>query len=98
MPGFEDLAKRLESLGGAAGAVMDDAKRFAEDEIQKAGRDGGPLRGGNKAIAHVAKFGTSLVVTRVYSSGGFPYGIRNDFLARWIARRAEEEIRRRMTK
>jgi hypothetical protein len=88
-----DLAKRLESLGTIPAEAIAAGAEYADRQIRNAGRAGGALRAGNAVAAKVEQQGLSMDIRRVPSrKGKFAYGIRADFLARWVA----DEVRRRI--
>lgn len=92
-----DLAKRLEELGTIPAEAMAAGVAYADEQIRRAGRAGGSLHEGNAVVANVEQRGFSFDIRRVHSTkGGFAYGIRRDFLARWVATEIQQRIRERM--
>lgn len=85
MASLADLAKRLAALGTIPAEAMAAGVGYADRQIRRAGRAGGPLRKGNAVAADVEPRGLSMKITRIGSTkGNFAYGIRADFIARWV--------------
>jgi hypothetical protein len=92
-----DLAKRLEELGTIPVEAMAAGQSYADEQIKSAGKPGGALHEGNAVVANVDQRGLSFEITRVHSTkGGFAYGIRGDFLARWVATEIQRLVRERL--
>lgn len=99
MAKLADLAKRLAELGTIPAEAIAAGVEYANRQIRSAGAAGGRLREGNAVVANVEQHGLSMAVTRVYSEKGkFAYGIRSDFLAKWVANEVERRVKERLGK
>jgi hypothetical protein len=92
-----DLARRLEELGSIPAEAIAAGAEYADAQIRKAGRVGGSLHEGNAVVVQVQTSGLAFDIRRVASTkGGFGYGIRGDYLARWVAEEVKRKIAERL--
>lgn len=94
-----DLAKRLEELGTIPAEAIAAGAEYAEAQIRSAGKAGGALHEGNAVVVQVQADGLAFDIKRVGSTKGkFGYGIRGDYLAKWVAEEVKRKIAERMGK
>ena len=99
MAKLADLAKRLAELGTIPSEAIAAGAEYADRKIREAGKAGGRLHEGNAVAAKVEQRGLSMAITRVYSAKGkFGYGIRSDYLAKWVANEVERRVKERLGK